>query len=70
MLGAIHAMPDHEFWEAGFSYRAVAHTGVASAGEVTDACLAELARRRGGKLATMDAALAADHADVAVLLPS
>jgi predicted nucleic acid-binding protein len=37
--------------------------------QVTDAWLAELARRRKGRLATLDSALAALHSDVAFLLP-
>jgi hypothetical protein len=36
--------------------------------QVTDAWLAELARRNGGLLATLDGALAATHPDVAELI--
>ncbi|MFP4283065.1 MAG: hypothetical protein ACLFU2_10615 [Opitutales bacterium] len=36
--------------------------------QVTDAWLAELARREGGRLATLHAGLAALHADVAELV--
>jgi predicted nucleic acid-binding protein len=38
--------------------------------QATDAWLAELARRRKGKLATFDQALVALHRDVAVLVKS
>ena len=69
VLEAIHAMPDHEFWDEGFSYLEVEHAGLAGPAQVTDAWLAELARRRGGKLATLDAALAAGHTDAALLIP-
>ena len=38
--------------------------------DARDAWLAELVRRRSGRLATMDAPLAKTHSDVAVLLPA
>ena len=68
-LDAIHAMASHEFWDAGFGYREVKHDALTGSGQVTDAWLAQLARRRGGKLATVDGALVTLHPDVAVLLP-
>jgi len=68
VLDAIHAMPDHEFWDDGFSYREVKHDMLSGPSQVTDAWLATLARRRGGKLATLDGALATVQADVAVLV--
>jgi predicted nucleic acid-binding protein len=37
--------------------------------QVTDACLAHLARARGGRLATFDHGLAKLHADIADLVP-
>ena len=37
--------------------------------QLTDAWLAELARRRNAKLATLDAALARFHGDVGFLIP-
>jgi len=37
--------------------------------QVTDAYLAALARAHGGRLATLDATLAAMHPDVADLMP-
>ena len=69
-LGAIHTMAGHKFWDEGFSYRDVPHAQLDGPAQVTDAWLAELARRRGGKLATMDSALATVHPDVAVLVPA
>lgn len=69
VLERVHAMADHEFWDDGFSYCGVPHRAVLGAGQVTDAWLAELARRRGGRLATMDEALAMRDSDVAFLLP-
>ncbi len=62
-LRAFYAMPDHEFWPEAPSYREV------DAAQVTDAWLAELARRKGARLATMDEALAKLHADMTFLLP-
>lgn len=58
----------HEFWDDGFSYRHVDNRHIQGHRQVTDAWLAELARRHGAKLATMDKGLAADHADVAFLI--
>lgn len=60
----------HEFWPAALSYREVALEGVSGHRQVTDAYLAQLARRRGGKLATFDKGLALQHPDVAVSIPA
>jgi uncharacterized protein len=70
VLEAIHAMPDHVFWNDGFSYREVSVAGLVGPKQVTDAWLAELARRHGAQLATLDTALASLHSDVAVLIPT
>jgi predicted nucleic acid-binding protein len=67
VLKAIHPMEAHEFWDAGFSYCEV--TAVGGWADVTDAWLAELARQRQGRLATMDAGLIARHPNVAFLVP-
>ena len=69
-LDAIHATEGHEFWDNGFSYRAVPHDALGNAAQVTDAWLAELSRRHQGRLATMDNALVAAHSDVAALVPA
>lgn len=69
VLEAIHAMPDHVFWNDGFSYREVAVVGVTGSKQVTDAWLAELARRHNAQLATLDIALAALYSDVGFLIP-
>jgi len=70
VLEAIHAMPDHVFWNDGFSYREVAFARMTGSKQVTDAWLAELARRHGAQLATLDIALATLHSDVAFLVPT
>lgn len=60
---------NHEWWGDSLDFRDVPHRHLQGSGQVTDAWLAELTRRRGGRLATMDSGLAALHADVAFLLP-
>ena len=70
VLEQIHAMPDHVFWNEGFSYREVAFGNLASSKQVTDAWLAELARRHRAQLATLDIGLLALHPDVAFLIPT
>jgi len=47
----------------------VPHRNLQGSAQVTDAWLAQLARRRNSRLATLDSGLAALHKDVAVLLP-
>ena len=69
-LGAIHAMANHEFWDEGFGYREEGRDALTGPAQVTDAWLAELVRRRGGKLATVDGGLVKTlHPGVAVLVP-
>jgi uncharacterized protein len=69
VLEAIHAMQDHVFWDDGFSYREVAFSDLAGSKQVTDAWLAELARRHQAQLATLDIGFVALHPDVAFLVP-
>jgi toxin-antitoxin system PIN domain toxin len=61
--------PRHEFWEAGFSYAEVPHEALVSSGQVADAWLCELARRKRGRLATLDEPLARTQPEVANLVP-
>lgn len=70
VLEAIHGMPDHVFWDDGFSYREVSSTNLSGAKQITDAWLSELARHHQARLATTDTGLAALHPDVAFLIPS
>ena len=70
VLEAIHAMPDHVFLDDGYSYREVALANISGSNQVTDAWLAELARRHGAQLATLDAGLALLHPDIAILVPT
>ncbi|HET9711362.1 MAG TPA: VapC toxin family PIN domain ribonuclease, partial [Pyrinomonadaceae bacterium] len=63
-------MPDHVFWNDGFSYREVEFDNLVGSKQVTDAWLAELARRYRAQLATLDTGLVALHPDVAFLIPT
>jgi toxin-antitoxin system PIN domain toxin len=68
-LRAVSAHPVHEWWDDSLDYLDVPHRHLQGYKQVTDAWLAELARRRGGCVATLDSAFATLHADAAVLLP-
>jgi uncharacterized protein len=68
-LKAVENHPRHEYWGDAFAYSAVPHRHLQGAKQVTDAWLAELARGRRSKLATLDRSLAALHADVAEAVP-
>lgn len=59
----------HEFWPDDIQYVSVPAEGIIGHRQVTDAYLAQLARARGGRLATLDQGLAKMHADVAELVP-
>lgn len=60
----------HHFWADDVSYADVRWRGVLGHAQVTDAYLAALARHHGGRLITLDRALAALHDDVAELIPA
>jgi uncharacterized protein len=60
-LEGIVSHPQHEFWDDGFSYLEVSFRLLQGRKQVTDAWLVELARRRSGRLATLDASLATLH---------
>lgn len=70
VVGAIEAVDRHQFWPASLSFVDVELNGVIGHRQVTDAYLAQLARRNHGQLATFDTGLAHLHRDVAVLVPS
>ncbi|MDR2347372.1 MAG: PIN domain-containing protein [Bifidobacteriaceae bacterium] len=69
LLASFDQDPNHQFWSDSLPYRQVSLAGVIGHRQVTDAYLAGLARHRGARLATLDAGLAAVHADVAELIP-
>lgn len=68
ILQEVCAHPAHEWWGTTFSYNDVPHRNLQGSAQVTDAWLAELARRKNGRLATLDSALALLHSDVAELV--
>lgn len=67
-LGKLAADPRHCFWPDDLAYADVDWKGVLGHAQVTDAYLAALARKHGGRLATLDRGLAALHHDVAELI--
>ena len=69
VLRALAQRPGYEFWPDDLSYAEAALGDVRGHKQVTDAYLAALARAHGCRLATLDAALAALHPDVADLIP-
>lgn len=60
--------PQHIFWGESFSYADVSCTRITGHRQVTDSWLAELARRKGGRLATLDEGLATLWPEAATLL--
>ena len=70
IVSAIEKANRHEFWPDSVSFADVEVGGVVGHRQVTDAYLAQLARSREGKLATLDSGLAHLHSDVALLIPT
>lgn len=68
-LEAIHVHPRHVLWETNFSYTQISCERLTKQAQLTDAWLAELARRHDGRVATMDAEFSILHHDVVTLLP-
>jgi uncharacterized protein len=68
-LKAIEDHPQHQYWNDAFAYSTVPHRYLQGPRQVTDAWLAELARRRSSKLVTLDRGLASLHADVVESVP-
>lgn len=69
-LADLAAHPKHQWWNDSMSFLDVPHRNLQGSAQVTDAWLAAIARRRGGRLATLDGGLAALHGDVAILIPT
>jgi hypothetical protein len=69
-LTEVRAHGQHVFWDAGFSYEQVPHHHLQGHRQVTDAWLAQLARRRRGRVATLDSSFSTLHADVVDLVPT
>ena len=70
ILNGFVSHPAHRFWPDDIGYADVRWDGVLGHRQVTDAYLAALARKHRGRLATLDAGLAALHHDVAELIPT
>jgi len=68
-LASFQGNPLHRFIEDGFSYAQVSSKLLQGHKQVTDAWLAQLARRHGVRLATLDGGLMATHPDVGFLVP-
>lgn len=68
-LALIQSDSMHRFIDDGFTYAQVSSNKLQGRKQVTDAWLAQLARRHGTRLATLDAGLVAEHADVGFLIP-
>lgn len=68
VLGRIVADPLHVFWNDGFSYLEVDHSLLQGPRQVTDGWLIELARRRGGRVATLDHGMATLYPGLAHLV--
>ena len=68
-LKAVAGHPQHDWWDHALSFLNVPHRYLQGSAQVTDARLAELERRLGGRLDTLDSGLARLHGDVALLLP-
>jgi uncharacterized protein len=69
ILAAFAEDDRHEFWTDEMSYSDVSLAGVIGHRQVTDAYLAQLARKRNGRLVTFDQGLAKTHTDIAELVP-
>jgi toxin-antitoxin system PIN domain toxin len=70
VLQDVASSPRHEFWPGNASCHDMPVAGIVGHRQVTDACLAHLARSYSARLATFDQALAKLHADVADLIPA
>ena len=68
-LQAYRAHPKHVSWTENFSYAEIPSARLTHPRQITDAWLAELARRNGGKLATLDLELSTLWPDSTLLIP-
>ena len=69
VLDAMRARDWHRFWPADLAVSSDDLAGVVGHRQVTDAYLAALARRHGGRVVTLDVAMATAHSDVVDLVP-
>jgi uncharacterized protein len=69
VLQGVRAAPQCVFWPDSLSYLDVEGSSIRGHREVTDAYLTALARAHGGRLATLDRALATRHPRDCLLVP-
>jgi len=69
IVGEIHQVPRHHFWNDALSYSDIDYRGVIGHRQVTDAYLVSLAGENKGKLATMDKGLSELHTRNSVWVP-
>ncbi|WP_395742827.1 PIN domain-containing protein [Prosthecobacter sp.] len=62
------AHPGHQYWGDDLPYSEVPHRQIQGHRQVTDAWLVELARRNGGKVATLDQGMVATYPNDVVLI--
>lgn len=68
VLASVTSHRRHEFWPDDIEYGDVEARALIGHRQITDAYLAQLARRHRGKLATFDNGLTELHGDVAMLI--
>ncbi|MBK1834606.1 TA system VapC family ribonuclease toxin [Roseibacillus ishigakijimensis] len=68
-LATLQEHPLHQFWDDSFSYQRISPLRLTGHRQITDSWLAELARLKGAKLATLDHGLAALWPQTAELIP-
>lgn len=69
VLAHIRALDGHHFWADALSYLEVPTKGIVGHRQVTDAFLAQLARKHRGKVATFDVGFARLQPDATELVP-
>lgn len=67
-LKGFEAHPLHAYWPDDLPYSKVPHQRIQGHRQVTDAWIIELARRNGGKVATLDQGMVATYPNEAVLI--
>lgn len=67
-LAQLRRNPRHVFWPDSVPWSEVPHRNLQGPKQVTDARIAEIARRNQGRVLTLDSAMAGLHQDVVSLL--
>lgn len=70
LLAHVRALDGHAFWGDAVSYAEVPTKGIVGHRQVTDAYLAQLARKHHGKVATFDVGFSRLQPDATELLPA